>query len=180
MTVATKSSFLVSKNDTSETWTMTKADRKHVHDALKDRYSHLKNVGISETQPHGRVGTLTAKKVGMSLADRRKNREKYRAIIESCVLRIEDSLGEGEWKDLMVDAVKKGGLGYSTQFKTMAKNLLSQKFPTSTAATSPSATTHKQSLSEISVNSSLDSAEMRPSKKKPYTVIDLCDTSGEE
>jgi len=115
----------------------------------------------------------------MSLADRRKNWEKYRAIIESCVLRIQDSLGGGEWKDLIVDTVKKGELGYSTQLKTMAKKLLAQKFPISAAVALPSTTAHKRSMSEISVNSNLESAEMGPSKK-PYTVIDLCDISDEE
>ncbi|KAF8538784.1 hypothetical protein BDD12DRAFT_840884 [Trichophaea hybrida] len=176
------SSFLVSKNDTSETWTMTKAVRKHIHDALKDRYSHPKNVSVSETQPSGRIGTLTAKKVGMSLANRRKNWEKHRAIIELCLLKIQDSLGEGELRDLIVDAVKKGGLGYSTQLKTMANNLFAQKFPVSTAAASPSQTAHKRqrSVSEISSNSKLESTEMGPPKKRPYTVIDLCDISDEE
>jgi hypothetical protein len=174
--------FLIAPREETRTWSLSKANRAHVMAAIEAQPAIRRHIQMSEHQPKGSVGTLTLKKVGLSYADRASGYERIRGKMEQRLQSVSSCLVEGPWRQRILDAVVKGGAGYTDDLKAHKQILLDAEFPIDPVASPPTpaaaaAAGQKRSLEEADKENS--PVVQQPAKKK-YTIINLVSSDEED
>lgn len=126
--------FLISSHEQARTWTLSKAKRTHIMSLVKTQYSRFKNPMLSETQPPGRVGILSVKKIGMTYTDKIQAWNRRIEIVGKSIMAQRNWLGESDCTSRIVATLAKGGHGRRMARKAFPMTASQGNQPVITAA----------------------------------------------